>query len=627
MFVITVVPLKRGITIDTLTYFSHIPYTPGVMVRVPVRETEILGLVTEAQPVSTAKTALRAATFSLKKLPHQEVVATLSDAYIKTAQKLSSYYAASLGAILYSLLPPEIQAGDIQLPHTRHFESKVQHVPEVFQAMRTERHRAYKSLVRETFAHSGSVLCVAPSSAEADILKNVLSHGIEDRVITLTTAATKSELKKAYAELEDFSKTKLIIVTPSHAMIERHDITLTIVEHARSSYYQELTRPHLDTRIVLQTHASYTGRRILFGDLVPRTEEELKRRNDVYLTFGETPKRLELPGKIEIINLAPKPGVEAAFSIFSDEAIEQMKDARKRKGRVFLLAARRGLAPIVICLDCGFIFRSKESGAPYSLIRTYKNGVEERWFVCGASGERVRAHETCTECGSWRLKERGIGVQQVHDELHKIFPQTPIILFDHITARTYKKATFLRDTFYETKGSILLGTQMAIPYLHTPITTSIVVNMDALRTIPTWRLEEENLALLLALREISLEKVLVQTRTQNEELLTYAKQGTIETFYSDELLLRKNFNYPPNCTFVHLTWQGNLKIVQEIKALITTVFESYTPLLYEHPTASSDNPIYYALMRIPEWPNATLVEKLRTLPPSVRIMINPDKIV
>ena len=121
--------------------------------------------------------------------------------------------------------------------------------------------------------------------------------------------------------------------------------------------------------------------------------------------------------------------------------------------------------------------------------------------------------------------------------------------------------------------------------------------------------------------------MLVQTRTQNEELLTYAKQGTIETFYSDELLLRKNFNYPPNCTFVHLTWQGNLKIVQEIKALITTVFESYTPLLYEHPTASSDNPIYYALMRIPEWPNATLVEKLRTLPPSVRIMINPDKIV
>ena len=28
--------------------------------------------------------------------------------------------------------------------------------------------------------------------------------------------------------------------------------------------------------------------------------------------------------------------------------------------------------------------------------------------MCSTSGERIRAHDTCTACGSWRLKERGI---------------------------------------------------------------------------------------------------------------------------------------------------------------------------------------------------------------------------
>ena len=89
----------------------------------------------------------------------------------------------------------------------------------------TEISRSYRSIVRETFAHSGSVLIVAPSSIDAEKLREALEQGISERVIMLTSARTKTELRKAYEALEDFSKTKLIIATPSHAMIERHDIS------------------------------------------------------------------------------------------------------------------------------------------------------------------------------------------------------------------------------------------------------------------------------------------------------------------------------------------------------------------------------------------------------------------
>lgn len=629
MYVISVVPLKRGIGIDTLSYFSNEAYTNGTILSIPIRNNHVLGLVTDVKEVSTAKTALRAATFSLRKLPPQNNPAVLSEAYIKTAQDLSQYYAAPLGTILYNLLPPDVRSGDLSLPNTHHVVPTESHPPQILAAPKRERFVAYRSLVRETFAHSGSVLCVVPTSIEADELREALLQGIEDRIIMMTTAMTKTQLKKSYETLDDFSKTKLIIATPSHALLERHDITHVIIEHARSPYFKELSRPYLDYRDVLRTHVKYTGRKLIFGDVCIRTEEEALRRNEVYATFDDSRNRIDLQGELTVVEMKPKEHATTPFCLFTDTVIEAIKDTKKKKGRMFLFAARRGLAPVVSCTNCGYIFRSPESGAPYSLIRTTKNGVEERWFVCGTSGERIRAADSCPSCTSWRLRERGIGIQQVYDDLHKLFPDIPVILFDHITARTYKKATFLRDSFYKEKGVILLGTQMALPYLTKNIDLAVVVNMDALLATPTWRLEEENLALLLNLREITAGTVYVQTRAPQTNVLRFAKQGATEQFYTEELELRKAFNYPPYSTFIHFTWQGTPEEVKKLESVLTELFKNYELSIYQNPTSTNEQPIMYGLMRFKasEWPNTTLVTLLRQVPPVVRVVINPDKIV
>jgi len=629
MYVITVAPLKRGISPDGLTYFSSEPYTEGTLLEVPIRNKEVLGLVTNIKPVSKAKTALRTATFSLRKLPVQKDAKKLGEALIKTAQELSSFYATSLGSLMYSMLPPEIRRGDVEIPHTHYVKADPAQIPQILQAQKKERLMAYKSLVRETFAHSGSVLLVTPTSIEVNEMKNMLEQGIEDRVIIFSPALTKSQLKKSYAALEDFSQTKLIITTPTYALLERHDITLTILEHVRSAFYRTMSRPYLDYRKVLITHAKYTGRKCLMGDLLVRTEEEYLRRADIYQARIETPKRIDLQGKLKVISTALNPEKPVEYKLFSTDVIDAIKTVKKKRGKIFIFAARRGIAPMVMCVDCGHIFRSPQSGAPYSLMRTKKDGKEERWFVCGASGEKKRAPDVCTKCGSWRLREQGVGIQHVYDELHKLFPKIPTVLFDHISAKTYKKALFLRDTFYKSKGVIMLGTQMAIPYLSDDIDLSIVVNMDAMLATPTWRLEEENLSFLFSLREITKGDVMVQTRSPEAEVLAHAKRGSVENFYNEELELRKQFKYPPFNTFIHLTWQGNKDTVKKTEELITELLKDFKPSIYQNPTSSENAPIMYCLLRIKskKWPDKKLVDALKSLPPSVRLMINPDKII
>jgi len=185
------------------------------------------------------------------------------------------------------------------------------------------------------------------------------------------------------------------------------------------------------------------------------------------------------------------------FALFTPEVIEAIQRTLAAKGSVFLYAARKGLAPLVLCYDCGYIFRCPDSGAPYSLLQTGSGDAMKRWFISSTSGKKVRANDTCPECSSWRLREQGIGIQQVIGHVRKIFKDAPVTIFDHTTATTHVKAKKLAQQFYDTKGAIMIGTSMALPYLTKSITATVVTSYEAARAIPTWRAEETLLSLLL----------------------------------------------------------------------------------------------------------------------------------
>src|SRR5690606_40948895 len=115
--VIEVAPRSRGSSLDTLAYCSHDWYPRGTILKVPVRNSMTQAVVLGASEASKTKTALRAATFTLRRLPAQETTAALPTELIEVAEYLSHYYATTLGAMLFSLLPSEIKKGVLPI-HT-----------------------------------------------------------------------------------------------------------------------------------------------------------------------------------------------------------------------------------------------------------------------------------------------------------------------------------------------------------------------------------------------------------------------------------------------------------------------------------------------------------------------------
>jgi primosomal protein N' (replication factor Y) len=502
--------------------------------------------------------------------------------------------------------------------------------PQVLTAKMDERYDIYQSLIRSSLAKKGSIMIVVPSASDIDYAVSSLQKGIEDRLIVFSADQTKRQRDSAYQKLADTTAAKLIITTTTHAYLDRADLAMIVIEQSASGHYVMRQRPYLDHRTTLIKYAKNSNRSIVLGDAVPLTEDEVKRREEIYLTYGEEAKRIAFTAPLNIITQKDKPKPEQVFKLFSNELTTSVERILEGRGHVFFYAARRGLSPVVACIDCGYIFRCPDSNTPYSLLRTNKNGEEQRWFVSSTSGKKIRASDTCDKCGSWRLRERGIGIQSVYDEWKDKMPETDVTIMDNTTVTTAKQAKKVADEFFNKRAGILIGTQMALPFLSRGVDMSAVISLDAARAIPTWRADESLFRLLLRLRECTAKEVVVQSRTEADNLMIHATRGAIEKFYDEEISLRKMLKYPPFNTFILLTWIGNSKLVIEQEKVIAKLLNDFLIQFYNNPNGSADKLERNCLIRIDSSKQEeyqTLLSRLRSLPPHIKIQVNPEKIV
>lgn len=626
MHVIEVIPLKKGVGVESLSYYSVVPYEPGSLVIIPLRSKEIQGVVVSCKPASAAKTALRTATFTLRKLPEQKERRALPKTLIKTAQATAEHVPAHIGSILFAMLPTEVRNGLRPYPQLPDHIPGTAVAPSVLTATTEDRYLAYRSYIREAFAHRGSVLFVVPTSTAVEEAKQLLASGIEKRVITFSSTHTTKKLAAAYEAFEDFSHSKLIIATPNFAFLCRHDITAIIIENSGSPYYVSRERPYLDARTTLKTFAKIAGCELLLGDNVPLTADEVLRREDLYVSYGEHPHRLQIPSNVIV---AKHPVQPEQFSLLTKELADYINLTLSNRGRVFLFSSRRGLAPIVLCKDCGHIFRCQESGAPFSLLRVGSGEHERRWFYCATSGTRVPAADVCPNCGSWRLIEQGIGIQQVTDYIAEHFPKVPLFVMDHLTAGTHVKAKKICNEFYDIKKSILVGTSLALPYLKKPVECVGIISYEAMRSVPTWQADETVFQTLLTLRELTTKELIVQTRSEPDELLQLASRGLIDQFYDEEIAVRQSLGYPPFSTFILLTFTGTKAQTEQTEGLVGKVLASFEITFYNGPLSSEMKTIRFGLIRVPssKFPDPKLVAILRGLPPYIKVEVNPAKII
>ena len=320
-----------------------------------------------------------------------------------------------------------------------------------------------------------------------------------------------------------------------------------------------------------------------------------------------------------------KRGEKRVFSTLEKETKEKIRTEIKKGGRAAVYAARRGLAPLTVCNDCGTPITDPESGAPMSLHKTSSGNV----FISHRSGALLPGETSCSVCGGWNLVTLGIGVDRVHEELTREFPDTPVILFTKDTAPTHKIAKKLAQDFFSKNGAILVGTERMLPYLSEPIELIAVASIDSVLSLPAWRAHEQTLSILFYLRERALNRLIVETRKPDSEVMKAILSGNPADFYRSDITEREQFAYPPFSVFIGISSVGTRVSVEKTKLLLSETFKAYDlvgPLPAE--AVGKNEWKISAVIRLPrgKWPDAALYEQLKSLPPDCAVTIDPDQI-
>jgi primosomal protein N' (replication factor Y) len=475
-------------------------------------------------------------------------------------------------------------------------------------------------------------------------ITQVVSHGIEDYVFVFHSGLSKKRTLERWRSALKERHAILVIGTPQYLTLERYFTTIILdEEHARG--WKSLVRPLIDMRVFIESYARATGSTLILGAPILRAETQKRITDGLIEEFERiavhTQKNIRtslIDPRLEEKNIKEKTG-KRAMQILTDEVRTLIENAREKNQNVVLISARKGLAPITVCDDCGTVVRCKVCDNPLVIhhikrsattpLTDKKSGL--RIFTCHTCGF-VRApeddeHETCKQCGGWRLGALGIGTERIQEEVEKLFPDTPHVIFDgeHITTRAQAKKCIAR--FEENFHSILIGTPMVIPYLSTA-DHIVIVSLDSLFAIPDFRINEHIFALVLTLREKARSSLLIQTRADDTTLFTQAITGDLLTFSENELALRKTFLYPPYSTIVKIILRGTKEEFPQKIATLKTFLSSYEIIAPNTITKDSKNTYRtHVILKLKTWPDENLITKLRALPPEFTVDVNPDHLL
>lgn len=557
MYIATIIPIAKGIPFDTLTYYTGEAYSVGTIVTIPFGKQTIKGIIIETTSLSDAKSIVKNARFSLKKI--KDVVGNTSTFKAATNALLESAILSTtpVGALAGIFLPTTLFEYILEEKKktVEQEEVKTEFEESVIYGTNEERIGQYKRVIRSAFAAKQSVLFIAPSIRSLEEYARKLEKGIDKHVVLLHSKITKKALKAACTLIKESDRPIIIFATPSFMLAPRTDIGTIIIEEESSSLYYSNNRFKTDMRIFSKTYASHLGVKLIWGDTIPRfaTLKQLK---------SEHLARTFIPDKLTVVPIEPYK------SILPQEVMDLIGHAQKKKKKIYIFANRKGIAPLSRCYDCGTVVTCPECSLPMVLRNTTtRDGSKVRTFVCTHCPTTLPATHTCVTCGSWNITPVAIGTESIRDAVVELVGAEAVFTIDDdLTPDSTEVKTMLSQL--EKRGfAIVIGTVKVLPYI-TQVHYSLFPFFDRQLSTPSLYTTETILRLIMECNERSTDGVLLFTKDSNFPIIKQLETQKINAIIHDELAIRQELGYPPFGSIIKISLtvseQRKTEIAQQI---------------------------------------------------------------
>lgn len=621
MYLARIILLASGASHQELSYFCAQALPLGAVVRVLVRSKETFGLIIACDPAGDLKQALRASAFAIKKLSAPAPALVLRRSFLRGLFSAAHYEAAPWGALIASFVPTAILKRRTLVPpapQEDEREGAAAYEPLVFTQSRGERVAEYKRLARESLARGASMLIVAPTIIEAETLAEELRRGIEGYVEVLHGALTEKKTADTWTRIAGSKKPVLIIGTLVALSAPRADIRTLVLERANARSYVREDHPYAHGARVAEEVARALGARFILAATVPSVDAAGRLARGELSDYGISSTRLSGPAP-SILDLRAHKKEKGAWRPLMPEALSALTSLKE--GRTLILAARRGLAPMTACDDCGTVLSCRRCGRHLVL-----HADNKREYLCHHCGAKESASVRCAHCSGWRLTTLGIAVDRVAEAVAEACPERPPLVISQDKGTPAERAKALAK--WRKEGGILVGTEMVLAHLPDSIDLIVVASIDALLSIPEYTAGERAFTLLCELRARARGAFIVQTRDPGSRVIRALESGMYGGFLKEELADRKAFGYPPETTLIRLTVRASAAAAEKLASEILAALTHLSPIRLEGAPTRRSQTSMHILLRLPRgtWVDQRLLRFIRTLPRTVSARVNPNAV-
>ena len=347
--------------------------------------------------------------------------------------------------------------------------------------------------------------------------------------------------------LNNSSKARVVVGTRSAIFLPFYQLGLIIIDEEHELSYKQFDpapRYHArDSAIIL---SQIYGAKILLGSATPSIESSFNLMKAKFggVQLNERYGNIELP-EIVTIDLKLSYKKKEMNGAFSQTLIDAIETTLANDKQVILFQNQRGYAPVMECLDCGHTPQCSQC----DVTLTYHQPSNQ--LKCHYCGFTIAAPIQCHGCGGIHLQTKGLGTQQIQEQVESFFPGVKTARMDWDTTRGKWAFDKLINAFVEGDIKILVGTQMVVKGLDFQNVHLVgVLNADHLLNFPDFRAHERTYQMLSQVsgragRKNIRGKVLIQTYQPQHPIIQQVIRSDYEGMLDQQLEERIEYHYPP----------------------------------------------------------------------------------
>lgn len=412
----------------------------------------------------------------------------------------------------------------------------------------------YIRLIQQCLDRGKAALLLVPEIALTPQLLGLMAAWFGDAVAILHSSLGMAERYDQWKRVRS-GQARVIVGTRSAVFAPSENLGIIILDEEQEHSYKSENTPRYSAREVAIWRGVKENALVLLGSATPSVESMYRAKTGDYslYTLKERYNGRPLP-QVEIVDMREevKQGNDLSLSYPLREAIF---DTWSRGEQTVLLLNRRGNSRCLVCVDCG----QSPQCPRCSMAMTYHSANNR--LMCHYCGYSQSVPKRCPRCGG-PMKTMGTGTQKVEQELHEIAPEMGVERMDADTVSAVNTHEKILDHFQREGVPVLLGTQMVAKGLDFENVTLVgVISADSGLYVPDFRSGERTFSLITQVvgragRGNKEGRAIIQTYTPDNDVISFAARQDYDSFYAQELELRRAAGMPPFRELFVLTASG-----------------------------------------------------------------------